>query len=191
MTCVIVQAQLLPPSLEEILMRSCGISVIICSSCVDPQHLMFPRLRTLNLSQNYLKDIPPCMIPPSLVTIDVCNNFLAELPATLASRPGLWNLFINDNKVSSLPAWILELEGLRRFSYSGNQIVPSPEQKQLAANVQMSINLRELARQGDHLGNYHLQIRPSIFLSFDICSPQKPIESLWLRKILQSRRRRG
>jgi Leucine-rich repeat (LRR) protein len=143
-----MQAELLPASLEEILMRSCGISVIICSPCLDPQHLMFPRLRTLNLSQNYLKDIPFFMMPPSLVTIDASNNFLTDVPATLASIHGLWNLFINENKVCSLPTWILELTALRRFSFSGNPILPSSEQKQLAANVQMSINFRELARQG-------------------------------------------
>lgn len=143
------QAELLPPSLEEILMRSCGICVILCSACANPHSSMFPHLRALNLSQNYLKDIPPCMMPPSLVTIDLCNNFLADLPNTLVSVPKLRNLFVNDNKICSLPAWIMELEELRRFSFVGNPILPTPQQKQLAANVQMSINVRERARQGD------------------------------------------
>jgi Leucine-rich repeat (LRR) protein len=148
MTRSIMQAELLPPSLEEIFMRSCGISVINCSPCTDPQQSMFPRLRTLNLSQNYLKDIPSCIMPSTLVTIDICNNFLSELPATLVSIPSLWNLFINENQICSLPSWISELERLRRFSIFGNPILLSPQQTQLIAHVQMSINLRELARKG-------------------------------------------
>jgi len=143
-----LQAELLPPSLEEILLRSCGISVIICNTHDSPEHPLLPRLRTLNISQNFLKDIPSCMLPACLVTLDVCNNFLTDLPASLTSMPGLWNLFVSENKLSSLPAWTIELAALRRFAYSGNPIAPSPEQRQLAANVQMSINLRELARKG-------------------------------------------
>ena len=140
-----LQAELLPPSLEEILLRSCGISSIIHGHCEPP---LFPRLRTLNLSQNYLKTIPNCFMPPSLVTLDMCNNHLIDLPAELTAIEGLWNLFVNGNRLSCLPPWIVELEALRRFSFAGNPIPPSAEQRQLAANVQMSINLRELARQG-------------------------------------------
>jgi Leucine-rich repeat (LRR) protein len=88
------------------------------------------------------------MLPSSLVTLDVCNNLLADLPVHLVAIPGLWNLFVNGNKLASLPAWVEELQSLRRFSFAGNPIPASFEQKQLAANVQMSINLRELARQG-------------------------------------------
>lgn len=180
-----MQAELLPPSLEEIVMRSCGISLIICSSCDGLQYPMFPHLRTLNLSQNYLKDIPSCLMPPSLVTIDICNNFLAELPAALASIHGLWNLFMNENKVSSLPTWILELEELRRFSFSGNPILPSPEQRQLAASVLMSINLRELARQG----SYHV-FTNSNRMRLMLRSLQIPIDLLLLQKFLQNKLKR-
>jgi Leucine-rich repeat (LRR) protein len=163
-----LQAELLPPSLEEILLRSCGISSIThgvghCEPAIRP---LFPRLRTLNLSQNYLKTIPLCFMPPTLVTLDVCNNHLADLPAELAAIKGLWNLFVNGNRLGCLPLWIVELDALRRFTFAGNPIPPyttpldlqphlslicfcsSVEQRQLAANVQMSINLRELARQG-------------------------------------------
>ena len=78
----------------------------------------------------------------------MCGNFLPELPPHLESMADFWNLFINDNKLTSLPTWILELNSLRRFSFAGNPIPPSLEQRQLAANVQMSMNLRTLARQG-------------------------------------------
>ncbi len=140
---------MLPPSLQEILLRSCGIATITCISGDTAQRDMLPHLRTLNLSQNYIKTVPPCLMPSCLVTLDVCNNFLTELPPQLASMEDFWNLFINDNKLTSLPPWILELNSLRRFSFSGNAIPASLEQKQLAANVQMSINLRALARQGE------------------------------------------
>jgi hypothetical protein len=142
------QADLLPPSLQEILLRSCGIASITCISGDTSQRDVLPCLRTLNLSQNYLKALPPCMLPSCLVTLDVCGNFLAELPPHLESLADFWNLFVNDNKLTSLPAWILELHSLRRLSFSGNPIPPSLEQRQLAASVQMSINLRTLARQG-------------------------------------------
>lgn len=144
----LTQADLLPPSLQEILLRSCGIASITCISGDTSQRDTLPRLRTLNLSQNYLKALPPCMLPTCLATLDVCGNFLAELPPQLKSLADFWNLFVNDNKLTGLPAWILELDSLRRFSFAGNPIPPSLEQRQLAANVQMSMNLRSLARQG-------------------------------------------
>ena len=143
-----MQADVLPPSLEEILLRSCGISAITCNSLETPDKPLLPRLRTLNMSQNFLKDIPACMLPSCLVTLDVCNNFLTDLPSNLTSMPDLWNLFVSDNKLSGLPVWMVELAALRRFSFAGNPIYPSAEQRQLAAGTQMSINLRELARKG-------------------------------------------
>jgi Leucine-rich repeat (LRR) protein len=148
---------------------------------------MFPHLRALNLSQNYLTDIPPCMMPPSLVTIDVCNNFLAELPNTLVSVPKLRNLFVDDNKICSLPAWIMELEELRRFSFVGNPILPSPQQKQLAANVQMSINVRERARQGD----FRLIVFVELNAKCLIVTQQMPVILPLLRKSFRSKQMRG
>jgi hypothetical protein len=57
-------------------------------------------------------------------------------------------LFVSDNKLSGLPVWMVELAALRRFSFAGNPISSSAEQRQLTASTQMSINLRELARKG-------------------------------------------
>ena len=88
------------------------------------------------------------MTPTCLVTLDLCSNLFTQLPSQLEYIPGLWNLFVNGNNISSLPDWVAGLHALRRFTFIGNPIIPCPEQKQLAANVQMSINLRELARQG-------------------------------------------
>jgi hypothetical protein len=57
----------------------------------------------------------------------------------------------------------MELEELRRFSFVGNPILPSTEQKQLAANVQMSINVRERARQGDFRLIVFVELKRKVF----------------------------
>ncbi len=73
------QADLLPPSLQYILVRSCGIAYITYISGDTSQRDTLPRLRTLNLSQNYLKALPPCMLPSCLVALSPHSLLLCPL----------------------------------------------------------------------------------------------------------------
>ncbi|XP_070559117.1 leucine-rich repeat serine/threonine-protein kinase 2-like isoform X2 [Ptychodera flava] len=102
--------------------------------------LSLRRLKTLNLSHNYLKSVPDAFLSNlvALDTIILSNNQLGTLPEEVASKLSLLTTVkISHNRLAEntrepffIPKFLLQLPSLRSVDLSNNQLVgiPSPNQ---------------------------------------------------------------
>jgi len=108
----------------------------VCSLCgkglseVPPQLLRLgTSLRTLDLSNNKLKALPPAISGfTSLKSLTLTSNHLGTLPAELSQLKKLEILVLDKNNLKSLPAGLFSnLTHLKTLSLASNQLTAFPE----------------------------------------------------------------
>lgn len=96
-------------------------------------------LTKLILASNQLKDISPDIVNlPALAVLDIHDNKLTSLPDEIGQLQQLWKFNLSHNKLSSLPKALVSVTGLKVILLSGNIIEQLPE------NFGSLINLEEL-----------------------------------------------
>lgn len=85
-------------------------------------------IRSLDLSYNKLKKIPPEVIGEftNLRHLILNNNMIRELPDELGQLVKLESLILNDNQLVALPATIINLTCLKKVDLSNNQLTEFP-----------------------------------------------------------------
>lgn len=84
-------------------------------------------LQTLNLANNYLKELPTCIGELGrLTTLILAHNNFSEFPEIVTSLPSLTQLDVSSNQIPSIPDSICHLTQLERLNISRNPIAPLP-----------------------------------------------------------------
>ncbi|OZJ04056.1 hypothetical protein BZG36_03569 [Bifiguratus adelaidae] len=91
---------------------------------LDHAHLEeLPNLRSLEVSNNQLKDLPKGFANmKNLRFLSIANNYFTEFPKILCEIPSLEDLDISFNKISSLPDESSKMESLRSFRAVANEL---------------------------------------------------------------------
>ena len=80
-----------------------------------------------------------------LVDLDLCNNYLHDLPSSLNMLTGLVSLNLNNNQLHSLPDVICELSNLRKLWACENKINQLPKNFGNLSNLEiLSLNTNQL-----------------------------------------------
>ena len=84
------------------------------------------KLLTLKLKDNHLNhlSIDAFKDLPQITTLDVSSNYFTDLPFAITELETLENLFISNNKITTIPPSILQkCAKLRKFEINGNPIL--------------------------------------------------------------------
>lgn len=88
----------------------------------------FPALQTLDLSRNYLSDLPPSVgLLNSVTKLDLSYNRFTEMPEALRPLPAVEELEMRENRLKVLPDWIGEWTQLKDINASSNQLKTIPK----------------------------------------------------------------
>ncbi|TYH46624.1 hypothetical protein ES332_D11G350600v1 [Gossypium tomentosum] len=119
------------------------VSLMYNSISAIPQHMKcpkFPKLTTLLLSRNYLREIPESFFEhfPNLKILDLSHNPFESLPSSISALEKLTVLFlIGCYYLESLPS-VLKLQALKKLRLRGSGI------KEIPQGLEMLVNLRYL-----------------------------------------------
>lgn len=92
----------------------------------DNVFLVFPKIRSLNLSFNYLKSITSSAIPDNctLYYLYLSNNEFTSIPKAVAKMPELITLVVSNNKITSVDGHVLSsLQNFRQLTISYNPLI--------------------------------------------------------------------
>ncbi|KAB2006203.1 hypothetical protein ES319_D11G326500v1 [Gossypium barbadense] len=125
------------------------VSLMYNSISAIPQHMKcpkFPKLTTLLLSHNSLKEIPESFFEhfPNLKILDLSHNPFVSLPSSISALEELKVLLLNGcNNLESLPT-VLKLQALKKLRLGGSGI------KEIPQGLEMLVNLRYLDLLAKH-----------------------------------------
>jgi len=85
-----------------------------------------PQLRTLDLGSNQLKSIALSESGPHLARLDLSENQLREIPNFLKATVRIRYLRLENNRLSTLPAWMQTLPHLERVWLQNNYLTAFP-----------------------------------------------------------------
>lgn len=88
--------------------------------------LVFPRIRSLNLSFNYLNSITSSAIPENctLYYLYLSNNEFTSIPLAVSKMPELITLVISNNRITSVDGRVLSsLQNFRQLTISNNPLI--------------------------------------------------------------------
>ncbi|XP_013185074.1 uncharacterized protein LOC106130717 [Amyelois transitella] len=85
-------------------------------------------LTVLYLKSNKIKTLPDDFFPslPSLMWLDLRDNYLTEIPKSIQNHPSLTHLLLQNNKLTSLPHELGTLN-LKVLQFSGNPLTYPPK----------------------------------------------------------------
>ncbi|XP_017629319.1 probable disease resistance protein At4g27220 [Gossypium arboreum] len=119
------------------------VSLMYNSISAIPQHMKcpkFPKLTTLLLSRNSLREIPESFFEhfPNLKILDLSHNPFESLPSSISALEKLTALLLNGcYNLESLPS-VLKLQALKKLRLRGSGI------KEIPQGLEMLVNLRYL-----------------------------------------------
>ncbi|MFC1585352.1 Ig-like domain-containing protein [Fibrobacterota bacterium] len=99
-------------------------------------------LEVVHLQYNKLSKIPKLGSLANLKTLNLSNNYLDSVPASIANAPGLTSLNLSNNRIKFLPAEIIILENLEYLVLDPDICAISKEQQsflQEYANINASL----------------------------------------------------
>lgn len=105
----------------------------------------FPALQDLNLSDNFITEIPEdqsddSVFPTTLKVLNLSNNLITKLPSSVTNLPNLANLNIDNNQIETIP----ELnKSLKKFIATNNKINKVIEQE-ISSLKEFALNNNEL-----------------------------------------------
>jgi Leucine-rich repeat (LRR) protein len=89
---------------------------------IEDDSSTFPSLRSLNLSGNKLTNLPSFEGMSSLVTLQVADNKLKEIPTNLAALENLKSIDVGNNDIRLVPAELAAAERLTSLNLVGNPL---------------------------------------------------------------------
>lgn len=86
-----------------------------------------PPLKTLSL-QGLKKNLSSLKLPPTLETLDLANNNLEEIPASVYTLEKLSRLSLDHNQLKDLSPSLMAMKGLNHLSLDSNPLTEDDKQ---------------------------------------------------------------
>ncbi len=83
---------------------------------------LFTKLEELELSDNYIKQIPPVTRNNKLKILYLNNNILTKLPEDMSGLKSMHTIDLSNNQLESVPESLLKLKKLRYLLLKGNPV---------------------------------------------------------------------
>ena len=125
----------------------------------------------IDLSRNFIVQLPKIPYNESIINLDLSNNRLGSLPNSIVNLPNLEVLNLSNNNIRTLPSNLGQLKKLKRLLLSSNRIEQIPSR--LGELTQLEVL---------HLSNNRIKtIPPSLLKLTNLrSSNQGPLQAFWV-----------